>query len=328
MPLRHIITFVVSLLAVVPGAIAESETAPPSAGEAAAPEAKPKRKPNPWPTPVLGPSRSGDPEVLFTFDDGPSPKNTEKVLDTLGEHKVKAIFFLVGRHLKGKEEESGRAAVRRMLAEGHAVGNHTVEHVHLCQGKTDRAAAQIDDNEKLVSTISGRPTGWFRAPYGDRCKRLLAQLAERGINHMHWDMDPQDWKHHNAAITKGYVIRRLRNLTGRAVLLMHDIHPETVKVLPEILDWIEAENARRVKRGSRPIRILDPAQVAAEQLAPDTLPFLADLAADLSGFAPSLVASLAGPLAPPRQVAHDGKVPPPTGGVTPASILPPLQAQP
>ncbi len=253
----------------------------------------------PWPTPALGDSRSGDPEVLFTFDDGPAPKHTGKVLDTLRDHGVHAIFFLVGRHLRGKEAESGQAVVQRILAEGHQVGNHTADHVHLCQGKVDRADKQIDENARLIEDASDLPSAWFRAPYGDHCKRLVGQLAKRDLHHVHWDIDPQEWKTHDATVAKNHVIRHLRNLRGRAVLLMHDIHPETAKALPGILDWIKQENVRREKKGDRPIRILDPADLALEQLAPGTVAFLTDMAADLRGFAPRLVADLAGPLAPP-----------------------------
>jgi peptidoglycan/xylan/chitin deacetylase (PgdA/CDA1 family) len=280
----------------------------------AAPVAKARQ---PWPSPALGDSRSGDPEVLFTFDDGPAPKRTAKVLDTLRDHGVYAIFFLVGRHLKGKEAESGKAMVDRMLAEGHMVGNHTVTHVHLCNGKADRADKEIDENAKLVEEVSGLPAVWFRAPYGDRCKRLIAQLEARHLHHVHWDIDPQEWKTHDANGAKNYVIRHLRNLQGRAVLLMHDIQPETVKALPGILAWIKEENVRREKKGQRPIRILDPADIALEHLAPETVPFLAQLASDFKGFTPDLVASLAGPVVKPTMPS-----PAPPADTHPASVLP------
>lgn len=211
-----------------------------------------------WPQPAAGPSRSGDPEVIFTFDDGPQQRWSGKILDTLAAHHVHAVFYWVGRRLGGVSPASHRrrALLARALAEGHLIGNHTVHHAHLCGTPPAEAAKEIDDNHNLLEKLSGFPVVLFRVPYGDHCKQLLAMMAKRGLHHTHWDIDPQEWVGKDGATTAAYIIAHLKHLKGRAVVLMHDTHPATARALPIILDWIEAENRRRAHTGQRPIRIL------------------------------------------------------------------------
>lgn len=257
-----------------------------------------------WPTPAAGPSRSGDPEVLFTFDDGPAPGPTDRILATLKKHDVRAIFFMVGRRLTGKSEEAGTRVVNDLIADGHLPANHTVDHVHLCQGKAEDAAWQIDENARIVEKVSKLPPVLFRAPYGNKCKRLEAALAERRIAHFHWDIDPQEWKAHDAARTRDYVINKMKHLKGRAVILLHDIHGTTASALPGILEWIEAENVRREKHGGRPIRILDPSDVMLERVEPAMLMLLTDVLAGTREAAPRLLGQVVTPIAPTEPAAR------------------------
>ena len=144
-----------------------------------------------WPIPAAGPSASGGPELVLTFDDGPNPSTTPKVLDVLAAHHLHATFFLVGRSiLRGGPRE--RAIVARMVAEGNIVGNHTMSPAHMCLGTPEVAAAEIDDAHTLLEQTAGMPIGWFRTPYGARCTRLEEMLAARNLKHFHWDLDPQE----------------------------------------------------------------------------------------------------------------------------------------
>src|SRR5690242_4271971 len=93
-----------------------------------------------WHTPAAGGTRTGDPEIILTFDDGPNPATTPKVLDTLKKHGLHAIFFLVGDRLS-PDNYVAHDLVRRMIAEGHIVANHTVSHIQLCGVKEETAAA-------------------------------------------------------------------------------------------------------------------------------------------------------------------------------------------
>lgn len=221
-----------------------------------------------WPTPAGGESASGAPEVLFTFDDGPHEKHTDSVLNTLQKHGVQAIFFWVGRRVKaGKKAGERQELVRRAVREGHLVANHTLTHPNLCQIKAGEAATEIDDNARIYRDLSGLPQVLFRTPYGAHCKRLKKMLADRALDHMHWDIDPQEWSDHDAERTAKFIIRKLDRLTGRAIVIMHDTHKVTARALPKVLSWLARENARREQRGDeQPIRILSGSDLMLERL--------------------------------------------------------------
>jgi len=207
-----------------------------------------------WPTPAAGDSASGGPEILFTFDDGPNLKTTPLVLDTLARHHIHAVFFLVGEMAENKNPRVP-ALIHRILREGHVIATHTMKHKDLCRVSEAAAERDLDEGRAAVEQAAGVPTAW-----------LERMLAERHLAHFHWDLDPQEWKHGNAARTVKYVTGELGHAYGRNVLLLHDIKQATVKALPQILDWIDAENARREKSRKKPIRIVQAPALAIEQL--------------------------------------------------------------
>lgn len=243
------------------------------------PAAPAKKKHLGWPSPAAGPTMSGDPELIFTFDDGPNPKTTPYVLDTLKAHHIHAIFFMVGEMAANKDAPP---LIARILAEGHIIGNHTMTHQDLCRLKDEaRANREIDDGKKAIEAAAGGfTTVWFRTPYGVRCERVDQMLAERGLTHFHWDLDPQEWKHNNAKKAYDYVTKQLSKMTGRNVLLMHDIKKATVEALPQILDWIDQENEARRLAHKRRIRIIQSYELAEERLPPGELEWVQDAAPD------------------------------------------------
>jgi peptidoglycan/xylan/chitin deacetylase (PgdA/CDA1 family) len=248
--------------------------------------AKPKKHPRAWPLPAAGPTMSGDPELLFTFDDGPNPKTTPFVLDTLAKHHIHATFFLVGEKAANK---SAPPIIQRMLREGHIIANHTMTHQNLCLLKKtsdDKAAHEIDDSKAEIEKVDGGfTTVWFRTPYGVRCERVENLLAERHLTHFHWDLDPQDWKTNNAQKTIDYVEKEVGRMTGRNVLLMHDVKTSNIDALPAILDWIDAENARRKDEHKRRIRIIPSYQLAIERLPPGLADWIVEAAPDPTALA-------------------------------------------
>lgn len=245
-----------------------------------------------WPTPAAGRSTSGGPEVLFTFDDGPNPTTTPKVLDILAKHQIKAVFFMVGE-MVDTQNKKVPGIVARILREGHVIANHTMKHKDLCRVKTIEAAiADLDDGKAAIEKVAMVPMVWFRAPFGVRCDRLDGLLAERGISHFHWDLDPQEWKHGDKAKTVNYITGSLARSSDRNVLLMHDIKPVTVAALPEILAWIDTENAKRVKANQKPIRILQAPELAIEQLPVGLVTFVRETTERLRGLRGDLVSVL------------------------------------
>jgi peptidoglycan/xylan/chitin deacetylase (PgdA/CDA1 family) len=257
------------------------------------PTAKPEKKKHPkgWPSPAAGPTMSGDPELVLTFDDGPNPKTTPFVLDALAAHHIHATFFLVGEMAANK---TSPALIQRMLREGHIVANHTMHHKDLCRVKADDVAAhEIDDGKRAIEAATGGfTTVWFRTPYGVRCERVENMLAERGLRHFHWDLDPQEWKHNNTQKALDYVEKQVGKMTGRNVLLMHDIKTATAESLPQILDWIDEENARRAESHQRRIRIIPSYQIAIEKLPPGLADWIVDATPDPTELAHGIAAAL------------------------------------
>ena len=275
-----------------------------------------------WPTPALGRSASGQPEVLFTFDDGPSGALTAEILDVLAERRVHAIFFLVGNRVSGGKATAevveacdplGRVRLRgelwkaraqqligRMLDEGHAVGNHTQNHRDLClASQIKNVDKEIDDSQALIEQATAMNIVLFRTPFGVRCARLEEALVARHLEHIHWDVDPQEWKTHNAETTQHRIVAQISRLRDgeRAVILAHDIHPETIRAIPAVLNWIDEENNRRRAAGKKEIRIIDPAEIALEKLAPGMAPATGDAAAAVAHFGDALLRRLVFPLA-------------------------------
>jgi peptidoglycan/xylan/chitin deacetylase (PgdA/CDA1 family) len=245
-----------------------------------------------WPSPVAGPSASGDPEILFTFDDGPNPRTTPAVLDTLAAHHIHAVFFMTADHFM-KDPDAARPVLERILREGHVIGNHTVNHTDLCVDPPEVAAWEIDTARATLEAETHMPVRWFRTPYGSYCPRVEQQLADRGLRNFFWEIDAQEWRTNSAKLTIKRITWSLAHLHDRAVVLMHDTKLATVIALPKILDWLDAENAKRVAAGQRPIRIIDAPTYARETLGDDAVGEAKSLAKDVAdGLAGGLASAL------------------------------------
>ena len=231
-----------------------------------------------WPSPAAGPTESGDPELILTFDDGPNLKTTPSVLDTLAKHHIHATFFLVGEMAQNPK---AAPLIDRMLREGHIIANHTMTHQDLCRKDAERSARDIDDGKAAIEKAAPHwTTVWFRTPYGVRCEQVDQLLEARHLTHFHWDLDPQEWKHNNTQKEIDYAEKQIGKMTGRNVLLMHDVKKATVEALPVILDWLEAENAQRKLDHKRQIRIIQGYELATARLPTGLVDWMADATPD------------------------------------------------
>ena len=224
------------------------------------PHAIKKAAPSHAPAKPATPRALAPPELLFTFDDGPDLTKTPRVLDALEKHHIHAVFFVNGVHFMGTRPnaEKARELLREEIRRGHYVGNHTVHHLFLCGIRGPKVGElEITQNADLIEQATGVRPELFRTPYGSHCPSLSATLAKLGIKHTGWDIDPQDWKVKNTVIVRDFIIGELKKLHGRAILLMHDIHDDTVEALPQILDWLDKENAERARTGGQVIKVLD-----------------------------------------------------------------------
>lgn len=152
--------------------------------------------------------------VALTFDDGPSATYTPQVLDVLANHRVKATFCLVGTQARRFP-----ALVRRIVADGHALCNHSMNHDNLstwtdAQIRADLAAT----NDVIQAAAPGAPVPYFRAPYGS-WGRSAAVAAELGMARLGWTVDPRDWSRPGVDAIVQAVHAQLR---PGGVVLMHD----------------------------------------------------------------------------------------------------------
>ena len=182
----------------------------------------------------------GEHQVAITFDDGPDPRWTPKILDILKAANVKATFFVVGVNA-----ERYPALVRRIVNEGHEIGNHTYYHPNLALCWPEHIRLELNATQLLLETITGRATTLFRPPYAaDTGPTELSELAPlkiaEDLNYLVVleNIDPQDWAKPGADI----ILRRIKQQRHDGnVILLHDAggdRSQTVEALPRILDWL------------------------------------------------------------------------------------------
>jgi len=182
----------------------------------------------------------GEHQVAITFDDGPDPRWTPKILDILKAANVKAAFFLVGVNA-----ERYPSLVRRIVDEGHEIGNHTYYHPNLALCWPEHIRLELNATQLLLETITGRSTTLFRPPYAaDTGPTQLSELAPlkiaEDLNYLVVleNIDPQDWAKPGADI----ILRRIKQQRhDGSVILLHDAggdRSQTVEALPRILDWL------------------------------------------------------------------------------------------
>jgi len=185
-----------------------------------------------------------DREVVLTFDDGPLPPYTNRILDTLASECVKATFFMVGRMVRGYP-----SVVRRIYNEGHTVANHSQTHPFTFHKMSvDQAAREIEDGFASLEAALGDPKAvarFFRIPGLLRQNSVEQYLAAHGD--MTWSVDflADDWTHINNREVARRAISRIE-ARGKGILLLHDIQPATALAFPEILKELKARGFKIV----------------------------------------------------------------------------------
>ena len=202
--------------------------------------------------------------VAITFDDGPDPEWTPRILDVLKARGVKAAFFLVG-----KNAEDHPALVQRIAAEGHEIGNHTYSHGNLAEMPEWRWRLELDATERLIETITGRSTTLFRPPYNaDATPSDVAELAPLrfaadvlGYTVVLEKIDPQDWARPGADT----IVQRVKEQRHEGnIILLHDAggdRSQTLAALPRILDWL-------AERGDRVVSLSELLDIPRDELMP------------------------------------------------------------
>ncbi|MGD0096387.1 MAG: polysaccharide deacetylase family protein [Terracidiphilus sp.] len=177
-----------------------------------------------WPASQLfGPTLIASPrpnELALTFDDGPNPAWTPRLLETLASHGVRATFFLLGRRA-----EAEPALVREIASAGHLIGNHSWSHPNLAIASTGTIEDELSLTSKTLEEIIGAPVCFFRPPFGARRPAVLRVARRLGMVPVLWNAMTNDWENPPAEAIANRLTRRIDRLArrGRAAnIVLHD----------------------------------------------------------------------------------------------------------
>jgi peptidoglycan-N-acetylglucosamine deacetylase len=219
----------------------------------AAAEDTPAASPSPSPSPASSPEAPtgaskpatwfrvnvDGPYIAMTFDDGPSPETTPRLLDILKQRNIKATFFMIGQNA-----EHNPAIVQRILAEGHEIGNHSWTHPQLSKLSDDRVTEEINKTQAAIKNACGYTPVILRPPYGAITARQKQWIEQQfGLSVIIWTVDPFDWKRPGASVIEQRILAGAR---PGAIILSHDIHKQTVDAMPATLDALAAKGFKFV----------------------------------------------------------------------------------
>lgn len=173
------------------------------------------------------------PNVALTFDDGPHPDFTPKLLDILKRHNVKATFFVVG-----KLAEQHPDLIRAESLAGHEVGNHTYHHANLTKIPVNEIAVEWQACQDVVKAATGETMRFCRPPGGDYDKDVILAATRLGLITVLWTDDPGDYANPGEKVIKSRVLRWVGN---GAIILLHDGVQQTMDVLPQIIEMLQAK---------------------------------------------------------------------------------------
>jgi peptidoglycan/xylan/chitin deacetylase (PgdA/CDA1 family) len=177
--------------------------------------------------------------VALTFDDGPHPVQTPRLLDLLKERGIRATFYLIGRLVEQYPD-----ITRRIIAEGHEIGNHTWSHPSLTSVSSASVASEIQKTNDAIRKVTGTTPQTMRPPYGATNAAINRRMNDEfNLRVIMWSVDPQDWKFRDAGRISSHI---LQNTKPGDIILAHDIHASTVAAMPRTLDSLRAQGYRFV----------------------------------------------------------------------------------
>jgi peptidoglycan/xylan/chitin deacetylase (PgdA/CDA1 family) len=183
---------------------------------------------------------TGSATVALTFDDGPDPVHTPKILDLLAQYQIKATFCVVGAQVQRHPD-----IVRQIAAAGHTLCNHTWDH-SLTIGRTKPARIQADlrrTNEAIQAAVPGAQIPFFRAPGGNFTDALVQTAYADGMTSLYWEVDPRDWEHAEKEKDGDHVKKIVKSVQQEvrpgAIVLSHDFNqPDTILAYEKLLPWL------------------------------------------------------------------------------------------
>jgi peptidoglycan/xylan/chitin deacetylase (PgdA/CDA1 family) len=194
--------------------------------------------------------------VAITFDDGPSPTLTPRVLEVLRTHDVHATFFLLGTQV-----EKFPALAREIADAGHDLANHSLSHRSFRSLFPSEITRELDRTDAAIAAATGRHPRFVRPPYGRFPESTISLVRDRGGDLVLWSVDAGDW---GDATPDRIAAAVVEAATPGAIILLHDREPATVRALPEILAGLR-------RRGLEPVSVAElldrPAYLAADDVA-------------------------------------------------------------
>jgi peptidoglycan-N-acetylglucosamine deacetylase len=180
--------------------------------------------------------------IALTFDDGPWPETTEKILATLKQEKIKATFYMIGQPLKSFPEIG-----KKVLADGHVIANHTLHHWYK-QMSPLVAQREIEDTSKIIKEVLNVETAYFRPPGGMLTNGLVAYALKHNQSVNMWSVDSGD-SHPRRPSPEAMLKTILDGATPGGIVLMHDgggSHDNTAKAVPQIIAKLRAQGYKFV----------------------------------------------------------------------------------
>ncbi|MBF0786801.1 MULTISPECIES: polysaccharide deacetylase family protein [unclassified Streptococcus] len=173
--------------------------------------------------------------IALTFDDGPNATTTPQVLDILKRYNVKATFFILGQNVPGNEE-----LLKRIVAEGHEVANHTWDHANLVTLSDDQVRQEIKKTQEVIKNVTGQAPTMMRPPYGSVNQSVISIMQMPVI---YWSVDSKDWQSRNPVA----ILNEIKTcIYPGSIILMHDIHQSTVNSLTSVLDELSSQGYQSV----------------------------------------------------------------------------------
>ena len=182
-------------------------------------------------------NKSKKKSISLTFDDGPDPDITPKILDILSEKGVRATFFVIG-----KKAETQPDLIRRIISEGHIIGNHSYSHSYfLGFFSNSRLRGDIEKANQIIVDIIEKKTLYFRPPFGVTNPRYRRVLKELGMTSIGWSLRSLDTR----AKTKYQLIDRvLTNVKKKDIVLLHDNQQVTLDALEDIIEHFKQKGLK------------------------------------------------------------------------------------
>lgn len=169
--------------------------------------------------------------IIITFDQGYENGYTAKILDTLKEKNVKAIFFLTGDY--AKKEES---LVKRMIQEGHTLGNHGMTHASLPKLSQKEAEEEIMSLHNFVLNNYGYEMQYFRCPCGEYSEQALETVQKCGYKTVFWSFAYVDWITDKQPSTAEGIKKLTESAHGGEILLLHSVSATNAQILGDVID--------------------------------------------------------------------------------------------